>query len=128
MPLDSSVDDSDGKPQQTYENYDQKYNVYNSEPQPKPGSESGGNSRGGNGTVAFKAAAPGTILVIGIIAGALIAIVLIVIIVLKMRTRSEGHYKVDETRTYQFATTSTTAGGGVNLTHHKVRQVQRLNV
>ena len=72
--------------------------------------------------ILFKAAAPGTILVIGIIAGALIAIILIVVIVLKMRTRSEGHYKVEETRTYQFATTSTTAGGGVGSLniHQKV--------
>ena len=107
-------------PQQTYENFDTKYNVYNSEPQPKPGSEYENNSKSGKGGVVFKAAAPGTILVIGIIAGALIAIILIVIIVLKMRTRSEGHYKVEETRTYQFATTSTTAGvGNVNV-HQKV--------
>ena len=35
---------------------------------------------------------------IGIIAGAIIAIILIVIIVLKMRTRAEGAYKVEEAR------------------------------
>ena len=118
-------DDSDrNPPQQTYENYDPKYNVYDGEPKPKPGSEPGKNSKGKGGGVVFKAAAPGTILVIGIIAGALIAIILIVIIVLKMRTRSEGHYKVEETRTYQFATTSTTAGGGVGSLniHQKVNK------
>ena len=107
-------------PQQTYENYNTKYNVYDGEPKPKPGSETKGNSKGGSGGVVFKAAAPGTILVIGIIAGALIAVILIVIIVLKMRTRSEGHYKVEETRTYQFATNSTTAGGGTVNMHQKV--------
>ena len=116
-----NLDDNErnNPPQQTYENYDPKYNVYDGEPKPKPGSEPGKTSKGNSGGVVFKAAAPGTILVIGIIAGALIAIILIVVIVLKMRTRSEGHYKVEETRTYQFATTSTTAGGGVgSLTIH----------
>ena len=120
--LDNDDDNGRNPPQQTYENYDPKYNVYDGEPKPKPGSEPGKSSKGNNGGVVFKAAAPGTILVIGIIAGALIAIILIVVIVLKMRTRSEGHYKVEETRTYQFATTSTTAGGGVGSLniHQKV--------
>ena len=47
---------------------------------------------------------PGTVLVIGIIAGAIIAVILIVIIVLKMRTRVEGNFKVEESTrtTYQF--------------------------
>ena len=123
----NNVDDNErNPPQQTYENYDPKYNVYDGEPKPKPGSEPGKTSKGNGGGVVFKAAAPGTILVIGIIAGALIAIILIVVIVLKMRTRSEGHYKVEETRTYQFATTSTTAGGGVgSLTiHPKVKFIR----
>ena len=111
-----NMDIDKNQPQQTYENYDPKYNVYNSEPQPKPGSDPGRNSKGGKGGVVFKAAAPGTILVIGIIAGALIAIILIVVIVLKMRTRSEGHYKVEETRTYQFSAPPTTAGvGSLNI-------------
>ena len=120
--LDNDDDNGRNPPQQTYENYDPKYNVYDGEPKPKPGSEPGKSSKGNNGGVVFKAAAPGTILVIGIIAGALIAIILIVVIVLKMRTRSEGHYKVEETRTYQFATTSTNAGGGVGSLniHQKV--------
>ena len=49
------------------------------------------------------AATPGTVLVIGIIAGAIIAVILIVIIVLKARTRVEGNFKVEESvRTYQF--------------------------
>jgi len=111
-----NMDIDKNQPQQTYENYDPKYNVYNSEPQPKPGSDPGRNSKGGKGGVVFKAAAPGTILVIGIIAGALIAIILIVVIVLKMRTRSEGHYKVEETRTYQFSAPPATAGvGSLNI-------------
>ena len=63
------------------------------------------------------AATPGTMLVIGIIAGAIIAVILIVIIVLKMRTRVEGNFKVDEsntTRTYQFQQNS----NAVNSQHN----------
>ena len=71
-----------GKPQQTYENYDTKYNVYDSEPEPKPDNGGNGGSGGGGRNYRFSSAsAQGTILVIGIIAGALIAIVLIVVIV-----------------------------------------------
>lgn len=90
------------RPQVIYENYDTKYNVYDSEPEPKTPPEGGG---AGGGYRVTEAAAPGTVLVIGIIAGALIAVILIVMIVLKMRTRVEGAYKVDESRTYQFAAT-----------------------
>lgn len=92
------------RPQVIYENYDTKYNVYDSEPEPKnPELE----SEGGFPSIS-EHATPGTVLVIGIIAGALIAIVLIVIIVLKMRTRTEQSFKVEqnvaaENRTYQFA-------------------------
>ena len=63
------------------------------------------------------AATPGTVLVIGIIAGAIIAVILIVIIVLKMRTRVEGNFKVEEstnvvnrTRTYQFQQNQNSSG------------------
>ena len=72
------------KPQRTYENFDPKYNLYDTEPEPKPESGGGATGGGGGGRVT-SASAQGTILVIGIIAGALIAIVLIVIIV-SMRT------------------------------------------
>ena len=82
------------KPQIVYENYDTKYNVYDSEPEPKNVPENSD-----NGFRVTEAASPGTLLVIGIIAGALIAVILIVIIVLKMRTRVEIK---EETRTYQF--------------------------
>ena len=84
------------KPQVVYENYDTKYNVYDSEPEPKNIPENSDNG----GFRVTEAASPGTLLVIGIIAGALIAVILIVIIVLKMRTRVET-FK-EETRTYQF--------------------------
>lgn len=83
------------KPQIVYENYDTKYNVYDSEPEPKNIPENSDNG----GFRVTEAANPGTLLVIGIIAGALIAVILIVIIVLKMRTRVEIK---EETRTYQF--------------------------
>ena len=107
------------RPQVIYENYDTKYNVYDSEPEPKAPVEG---EEDGKGHKVTKAAAPVTVLVIGIIAGAVIAVVLIVIIVLKMRTRSENTLKVDESaRTYQFAPaggpglpTSSSVGGGVN--------------
>ena len=72
-----------------YENFNEKYNVYDTEPEPKPdsGGSDGGDGGGGGGVIGggggrvSSASAQGTILVIGIIAGALIAIVLIVIIV-----------------------------------------------
>ncbi len=120
------------KPQVIYENFDTKYNVYNAEPKPKDNEY-----EGGGGYRVTEAATPGTILVIGIIVGALIAVILIgtyllkyignftnvfrnvylylfsVIIVLKMRTRDEGAYKVDESRTYQFTPAPTV---GVNPT------------
>ena len=56
------------------------------------------------GAISEMANTPGTVLVIGIIAGAIIAVILIVIIVLKMRTRVEGNFKVEESTrtTYQF--------------------------
>ncbi len=92
------------RPQVIYENYDTKYNVYNSEPQPKNPEDEAGSVGVGGGFRINVAANSGTFLVIGIIAGALIAVILIVIIVLKMRTRVEGNFKVEETsRTYQFA-------------------------
>ena len=91
------------RPQVIYENYDTKYNVYDSEPEPKAPVDG---DDGGAGQRVTEAVAPVTVLVIGIIAGSLIGMVLIVIIVLKMRTREENNYKVDETaRTYQFAAT-----------------------
>ena len=99
------------RPQVIYENYDTKYNVYDSEPEPKAPSDG---ADGGAGHTVTKATAPVTVLVIGICAGALIAVILIVIIVLKMRTRVENNYKVDETaRTYQFAASG---GPGQTLT------------
>lgn len=95
------------RPQVIYENYDTKYNVYDSEPEPKNPEDSLGSGGSGGGFRISEAATQGTVLVIGIIAGALIAVILIVIIVLKMRTRVEGNFKVDtngsENRTtYQF--------------------------
>uniref|UniRef100_T1J5X7 Uncharacterized protein n=1 Tax=Strigamia maritima TaxID=126957 RepID=T1J5X7_STRMM len=54
--------------------------------------------------------AESTALVIGIIAGILIAIVLIILLVYKCRSRSEGSYKIDESKNYQFA-----ASGGVGV-------------
>ncbi|XP_063235605.1 neurexin 1 isoform X2 [Bacillus rossius redtenbacheri] len=48
-------------------------------------------------------AAENTALIIGIIAGALIAIVLIILIILKFKNRSEGSYKVDEGKNYRHA-------------------------
>ena len=78
MPPNRNLD----KPQRTYEHFDQKYNLYDTEPEPKPDSGGGGGATGGGGrNHVTSASAQGTILVIGIIAGALIAIVLIVIIV-----------------------------------------------
>ena len=70
-------------PQVIYENYDTKYNVYDKEPEPKPPVPGKGGS-GGSFHVTTEAATPGTVLVIGIIAGAIIAVILIVIIVLKV--------------------------------------------
>ncbi|XP_068083571.1 neurexin 1 [Anabrus simplex] len=46
-------------------------------------------------------AAENTALVIGIIAGAMIAIILLILIILKFKNRSEGSYKVDESKNYQ---------------------------
>ncbi|GFT00428.1 neurexin-1a [Nephila pilipes] len=51
-----------------------------------------------------RSSADNTALVIGVIAGALIAIVLIALIVYKLRNRTEGSYKVDESKNYQFGT------------------------
>ena len=45
-------------------------------------------------------AAENTALIIGIIAGAMIAIVLIILIILKFKNRSDGSYKVDESKNY----------------------------
>lgn len=49
-----------------------------------------------------RSSADNTALVIGVIAGALIAIVLIALVVYKLRNRTEGSYKVDESKNYQF--------------------------
>ncbi|XP_054713514.1 neurexin-1-like [Uloborus diversus] len=49
-----------------------------------------------------RSSADNTALVIGVIAGVLIAIVLIALIVYKLRNRTEGSYKVDESKNYQF--------------------------
>ncbi|XP_021923608.1 neurexin-3 isoform X5 [Zootermopsis nevadensis] len=46
-------------------------------------------------------AAENTALIIGIIAGAMIAIILIILIILKFKNRSDGSYKVDESKNYQ---------------------------
>ena len=59
-----------------------------------------------------EAATPGTVLVIGIIGGAIIAVILIVIIVFKMRTRTDGGYKVEESHNYTFGGTASTAVAG----------------
>ena len=71
-------------------NFDTKYNVYDSEPEPKAPEEGGT----GNHPIT-KAGQPVMVLVVGICAGALIAMVLIVIIVFKFRTRVENNYKVE---------------------------------
>lgn len=49
-----------------------------------------------------RSSADNTALVIGVIAGILIAIVLVALIVYKLRNRTEGSYKVDESKNYQF--------------------------
>ncbi|XP_021923606.1 neurexin-3 isoform X3 [Zootermopsis nevadensis] len=46
-------------------------------------------------------AAEKTALIIGIIAGAMIAIILIILIILKFKSRSDSSYKVDESKNYQ---------------------------
>ena len=46
-------------------------------------------------------AAEKTALIIGIIAGAMIAIILIILIILKFKGRPDGSYKVDESKTFQ---------------------------
>ena len=46
-------------------------------------------------------AAENTALIIGIIAGALIAIILIILIILKFKSRSDGSYKVDQSKNFQ---------------------------
>ncbi|XP_067134301.1 neurexin 1-like isoform X3 [Centruroides vittatus] len=53
-----------------------------------------------------KSSADSTALVIGIIAGVLIGIVLVALIVYRIRNRSEGSYKIDESKNYQFAAVS----------------------
>lgn len=45
-------------------------------------------------------AAENTAIVIGIIAGTMIAIIIIILLVLKFKNRSDGVYKVDESKTY----------------------------
>ncbi|XP_046687748.1 neurexin-3-like isoform X2 [Homalodisca vitripennis] len=45
-------------------------------------------------------AAENTAIVIGIIAGTMIAIIIIILLVLKFKNRSDGVYKVDETKTF----------------------------
>ncbi len=65
-----------------YENYDTKYNVYDNEPDPKEGYEE---DVAGGRNIAFATIAPSTILVIGIIGVAIVAIILICCIVLKTR-------------------------------------------
>ncbi|PNF32109.1 hypothetical protein B7P43_G02829 [Cryptotermes secundus] len=59
-------------------------------------------------------AAENTALIIGIIAGAMIAIILIILIILKFKNRSDGSYKVDESKNYQQSQGPNTAllGGG----------------
>ena len=49
-----------------------------------------------------RSSADNTALVIGVIAGILIAIVLVALVVYKLRNRTEGSYKVDESKNYQF--------------------------
>ena len=52
---------------------------------------------------------------IGIIVFAMVAIVLIVVIVLKTRTRVDQGYKVEEARTYHFGNTGDNYGGGATM-------------
>ncbi|TRY78356.1 hypothetical protein TCAL_01738 [Tigriopus californicus] len=76
--------------------FDEKWNV----PDMTPG---GGKGDPSGPRVATKSM-PGTmVLVIGIILGAFVAMILIVIIVLKMRTRVDGTIKCEEAPRYQFA-------------------------
>ncbi|XP_022236860.1 neurexin-3b-beta-like [Limulus polyphemus] len=53
-----------------------------------------------------KSSADNTALVIGIIAGVLISIVFVALIVYKLRNRTDGTYKIDESKNYWFAPVS----------------------
>ncbi|XP_046401405.1 neurexin-1 isoform X2 [Ischnura elegans] len=59
-------------------------------------------------------AAENTALIIGIIAGAMIAIILIILVILKFKNRTDGSYKVDDGKVYStgYVATAATGGGG----------------
>ncbi|KAF6200207.1 hypothetical protein GE061_006510 [Apolygus lucorum] len=65
-----------------------------------PGTVPGRDIRNGRDRIS-SAAAENTALVIGIIAGTMIAIILIILIVLKLKNRSGHVYKVEESKTYR---------------------------
>ncbi len=113
------------RPPVIYENYDTKYNVYDEEPDPKAPPPEVGPGGGGsqiNEVHKVSGLAPSSILVIGIIACSVVAMVAIVVIVLKTRTRVDGataadaaDFKVDGSRTYHFGNqgvVSAAPGGG----------------
>ena len=80
--LSSTNAPTDRRNQIIYENYDTKYNVYDNEPDPKDEFEE---DIPGGRNIAQASLAPTTILVIGIIGVAIVAIILISCIVLKTR-------------------------------------------
>ncbi|XP_046998627.1 neurexin-1 isoform X1 [Schistocerca americana] len=59
-------------------------------------------------------AAENTALVIGIIAGAMIAIILLILIILKFKNRADGSYKVDESKNYRAQPVQGGGSGGVS--------------
>ena len=102
LPLPIPSDDGEGDGGHVFEtDFDEKWNVDDEDPPlpppppksgPHPGS--GGGSAGHDPPSVPTKSMPGTmVLVIGIILGAFVAMVLIVVIVLKMRTRVDGAIK-----------------------------------
>ena len=83
---------------ESYQNYDTKYNVYDDDFDLRPEAQPDDDK-----VVLTKANSRGPLLLIGIISGAIIAIVLIIIIVLKMRTRGDPRYKMEEARAFEAA-------------------------
>ncbi|KAG8179390.1 hypothetical protein JTE90_003646 [Oedothorax gibbosus] len=79
---------------------------------PIPGLSPGSNERPTQRT--RSSAADSTALVIGVIAGALIAVVLVALVVYKLRNRTEGSYKVDESKNYQFGAGVAALNGPLN--------------
>ncbi|XP_023324977.1 neurexin-1 [Eurytemora carolleeae] len=80
----------------SYENYDQKYNIYENPEEQEPGDNPREKIHHNKAGINI----PGTLLIIGIVFVILIAIILIIVIVFKMRTHSEASVKVVESKSY----------------------------